>query len=98
MKIKAKKVLIILMFVLLVTSVTASSVNASPDKASKHFLKADFSASPISGHAPLKVHFTDHSRSHARIISWSWNFGDGKTSSSKNPTHVYKHPGKCPVA
>lgn len=28
-----------------------------------------------------------------RIVSWSWNFGDGVTSSDQNPTHEYAAPG-----
>ncbi|MDQ3016045.1 MAG: PKD domain-containing protein, partial [Bacteroidota bacterium] len=35
----------------------------------------------------LEVTFTDHSK--GNIIAWSWNFGDGITSTLKNPTHNY---------
>jgi len=27
------------------------------------------------------------------IVSWSWDFGDGETSSEQNPTHEYKKSG-----
>ena len=27
------------------------------------------------------------------IIAWSWDFGDGNTSSVQNPTHTYANPG-----
>jgi gliding motility-associated-like protein len=29
----------------------------------------------------------------ASIKTWSWNFGDGTTSSLQNPTHIYSNPG-----
>lgn len=55
---------------------------------------AQFGLSATSGCAPLTVQFNDTS-SHA--ISWLWNFGDGSTSSSQNPTHVYLNPGAYDV-
>jgi PKD repeat protein len=48
---------------------------------------ASFSASPTSGPAPLVVHFTDTSTNSP--TSWSWDFGDGATSTQQNPTHTY---------
>jgi len=51
---------------------------------------ADFSADPVSGIAPLTVSFTDLSTG---ASSWSWDFGDGDTSSAQNPTHTYDSPG-----
>jgi PKD repeat protein len=38
--------------------------------------------------------FTDSSNGGAmQIISWSWDFGDGNTSTVQNPTHTYNVPG-----
>ncbi len=38
--------------------------------------------------------FTDQSSSLTNIISWNWNFGeDNKTSTLKNPSHLYKDAG-----
>ncbi|KKP67283.1 MAG: cell surface protein [Candidatus Moranbacteria bacterium GW2011_GWE1_35_17] len=48
---------------------------------------ANFSASVFSGTNPLTVSFTDHSTNNP--TSWNWNFGDGYSSSEKNPTHTY---------
>lgn len=31
------------------------------------------------------------------IIAWEWNFGDGKSSSEKDPVHVYENPGTYEV-
>jgi PKD repeat protein len=56
---------------------------------------ADFSASPTSGTAPLKVKFTDQSTENP--VTWQWNFGDGKTSIDQNPTHTYVSDGTYTV-
>jgi PKD repeat protein len=48
---------------------------------------AEFSATPLSGAAPLTVTFTDEST--GGPTSWSWSFGDGGTSAARNPTHTY---------
>ncbi|RPJ77030.1 MAG: PKD domain-containing protein, partial [Alphaproteobacteria bacterium] len=56
---------------------------------------AAFSASPISGTAPLKVQFTD--KSTGSPTSWKWNFGDGTSSTMKNPAHKYNKAGKYTV-
>ena len=51
---------------------------------------ASFEASPASGSAPLAVTFTDTSTpGTSPITAWSWNFGDGQTSSEQNPRHTY---------
>jgi PKD repeat protein len=52
-------------------------------------IQANFSASPTSGAAPLTVNFTDLSTASSGITSWSWNFGDGTTSTAQNPVHIY---------
>jgi S-layer protein (TIGR01567 family) len=51
---------------------------------------ADFSTSVTGGYAPLSVSFTDLSQN---VTSWSWDFGDGVTSTEQNPTHVYSEAG-----
>ncbi len=47
---------------------------------------AEFSASPLSGPAPLTVNFTDLSTCGT---SWSWTFGDTTASTLQNPSHTY---------
>ncbi len=49
----------------------------------------NFGADTFGGCPPLTVNFTDSTFFGAPIISWSWNFGDGNTSSLQNPTHTY---------
>jgi len=39
------------------------------------------------------VNFTDSTTFNDPVISYNWNFGDGGTSASQNPTHQYTAPG-----
>jgi PKD repeat protein len=59
---------------------------------------AGFSATPLTGNAPLTVSFTDTSSN--TPTSWSWNFGDGDTTNStvQNPVHRYAAAGNYTVA
>jgi PKD repeat protein/subtilisin family serine protease len=57
---------------------------------------ADFTASPTGGPAPLTVQFTD--RSTGEITSWRWDFGDGGTSTERNPSYTYQKPGSYTVS
>src|SRR5665647_2943755 len=56
------------------------------------FPVAALSASPTSGNVPLKVQFTD--KSTGSSTSWKWSFGDGTSSTVKNPAHTYSKAGK----
>ena len=47
-----------------------------------------------SGFAPLTVKFSDDSK---MANSWAWDFGDGATSTDKNPTHTFAAVGKYTV-
>jgi len=45
------------------------------------------------------VSFTDESTcSGCTIVEWSWDFGDGTTSTEQNPVHTYSTPGIYSVA
>jgi len=60
---------------------------------------ADFSGTPLNGECPLNVSFTDLSVAGTNgITSWTWDFGDGGTSSSQNPSHIYNTPGTYTVS
>lgn len=51
-------------------------------------------ANPTTGTAPLEVQFVgDNSSDDAGIISYFWDFKDGTTSSSSNPTHTFNQAG-----
>ncbi len=67
-------------------------VNAFPD------INADFESDyDICVAGPTS--FTDLSSTGATggLTSWTWNFGDGNSSSQQNPDHIYMVPGNLPV-
>lgn len=53
-------------------------------------VNADFYAEVVSGTAPLSVQFYDLS---TNATSWSWDFGDGGTSTVQDPIHIYTRGG-----
>mgnify|MGYP000959352976 FL=1 len=58
-------------------------------------VKADFTAEPSNGEAPLEVTFTDKS---VRAASYKWEFGDDSVSVLSNPKpHTYYIPGEYSV-
>lgn len=59
--------------------------------------KAKFSVSPEKPERGQIVHFTDMSSDDGSIDRWVWNFGDGATSTERNPTHRYSLPGHYTV-
>jgi len=63
---------------------TSSNLNAGS-------MMANFTANITYGLAPLTVQFTDLSTGSPN--TWLWEFGDGTTSSEKNPVHTYTQPG-----
>ena len=57
---------------------------------------ADFSASDSIFCLGDSVSFTDLSA--GSPTSWLWDFGDGTTDTSRNPTHIYNSPGTYDVS
>jgi len=55
----------------------------------------EYTASPTNGTAPLMVQFNAPGTDDAgyAVSSWNWDFGDGGTSTSQNPSHVYNIAG-----
>jgi len=53
------------------------------------------SGSPTSGVKPLTVNFNGSASSDPERtpLTFSWNFGDGQTSTSANPSHIYSNAG-----
>src|SRR5450755_300706 len=62
---------------------------------SKAQLTANFTASPVSGCAPLVVNFTDQSTGNP--TQWRWDLGNGTTSFNQNPSATYFNPGQYNV-
>lgn len=56
---------------------------------------AYFIAVPLSGRRPLTVNFVNSS---SNATSYQWDFGDGKTSTVKDPIHIYTSPGTYSVS
>ena len=59
-------------------------------------LAANFTGNRLAGTAPMHVAFNDAST--GTVNSYSWNFGDGVTSTDPNPIHTYKKPGSFTVS
>ncbi|TFV69936.1 PKD domain-containing protein [Blastococcus sp. CT_GayMR19] len=56
---------------------------------------SSFTSSVTSGQAPLEVAFTDTST--GSPTSWAWDFGDGATSTERNPAHTFTSAGEFTV-
>lgn len=56
---------------------------------------ANGTISSTSGCSPLTVNFTDGS---SNAVSWLWDFGDGNTDTTANPSHVYTASGTYQVS
>ncbi len=57
---------------------------------------ADIASDIQSGDAPITVNFNGSSA--LNVTSWSWDFGDGFTSTVQNPTHTYTSTGLFDVS
>ncbi|MDQ0765213.1 glucose/arabinose dehydrogenase [Streptomyces canus] len=60
-----------------------------------HSPVAQAAADRTSGQAPLRVRFSSEGTSDqdGDALTYSWDFGDGATSTAANPTHTYKKNG-----
>jgi PKD repeat protein len=56
---------------------------------------ANFNSNVTSGSGPLSVQFNETTV--GNVSTWTWNFGDNKTSTLKNPTHTYLRGGEYNV-
>ncbi len=72
---------------------TATSSVTTTVSAVGNPLAASASAVPTSGQVPLMVGFTGTATGGSPPYSYSWNFGDGSTSTTQNPSHTYTAAG-----
>ena len=75
--------------------VSTGTSTAEFSEASTDIRLADFVANRTSGSASLPVQFTDASL--GDVTGWSWEFGDGGTSTVENPSHTYHTRGTYTV-
>lgn len=62
-------------------------------------INAAFFAIPTQACAPATIEFTDESNIQGgTITSWEWNFGDGQSSTTQHPDHVYQNAGNYSVS
>ncbi len=67
-------------------NVVDGSVNQAPE--------AVATATPESGSAPLEVSFNGSgSADDVAVVGYTWDFGDGASSTDANPTHIYDEVG-----
>lgn len=58
----------------------------------------NFTGVPTTGCVPLTVQFTDQSSvAGSTITGWLWDFGDGTTGNTQNPSHTYTAVGNYNV-
>jgi PKD repeat protein len=83
-------------------SLTASNANGQDTTAKVGYIVttlapvADFTADRQQGKAPFIVQFKDISTGNP--TKWSWDFGDGTSSSEQNPRHIYLREGAYDVS
>ncbi|MDN4165664.1 PKD domain-containing protein [Cytophagales bacterium LB-30] len=69
---------------------TMNAFEANPNPA------ANFTANKTTTYTGTEIAFTDASANSDN--SWSWDFGDGNTSTEQNPIHIYTEPGVYTVS
>jgi PKD repeat protein len=72
------------------TATASATATLSPSPTPCPLPIANFFADPTKDKGPLFVRFTDTSQTFGcPVTGWSWEFGDGATSTLRNPTHTY---------
>jgi gliding motility-associated-like protein len=85
-------------------SLSVTDVNGCSASASKSSFitivppTVNFNSNKTNGCAPLTVDFSDLTFSNETITNWIWDFGNGNTSPSQNPTETYTDTGSYDVS
>lgn len=77
-------------YTLTVTNLVTGCTATSTVDVSQNNVTADFTFDPQTGEAPLTVNFTNTS---TNANSFTWNFGNGSTSTIQDPSTVYNTEG-----
>jgi PKD repeat protein len=80
---------------LVATNNLGDSVTGSGPSISVSQPTVQYTANPTAGPIPLTVQFTSPGvdSGGSAITRWNWSFGDGATSTTQNPSHVYTNVG-----
>ncbi|MCW3075863.1 MAG: hypothetical protein JWO32_472, partial [Bacteroidetes bacterium] len=78
-------------------SVNGCTSAITPVVANYYNVVASYSATPVSGMAPLTVQFTNLSTGISLSDPTNWTFGDGNSSGTYNPGNVYQGTGTYTV-
>ncbi|MDF2451365.1 MAG: hypothetical protein K0S26_869 [Bacteroidota bacterium] len=81
-------------YTLTVTNLNTGCTATSTVDVSQNSVTADFNADPMLGEIPLTVTFTNTS---VGATSYSWNFGNGLSSSFTDPNTIYTNAGTYTV-
>lgn len=87
-RIRLTRAIACVVYVLLSASVLVAAPGAST-------LTLVCGAVPSEGDAPLRVRFT--CKPNIAATNWHWTFGDGQTSATANPVHIYERIGNFDV-
>jgi PKD repeat protein len=79
----------------IIDSMLASKTATVPISVSSQIepLTVSISASPISGSVPLTVSFSGSASGGSSPYSYKWDFGDGQTLTTSNPSYTYSKEG-----
>jgi PKD repeat protein len=81
-------------------SLTASGPDGSDIETKADYIQVvkavDFVAAPRAGGTPMQVWFVNNSM--GDFTEWFWDFGDGRTNQTENPSHVYWNSGAYTVS
>jgi len=84
------RIIAVLALITLVLSTLAGCGTKAP--------QAKFSATPLNGHPPVDVQFTDKSTGNISAWEWDLNDDDAIDSTLQNPKYTYENPGNYTVS
>ncbi|MDG6223249.1 MAG: DNRLRE domain-containing protein [Candidatus Bathyarchaeota archaeon] len=77
-----------------------TEVNQEPPQIEKKPPQASFNYTPLNPQVNDTITFDSSSSidTDGTIVNYSWDFGDGTTSTNQNPTHSYSHEGSYTIS